>query len=99
MPRAPVDWKRILRRAAGRARLGDRGGIDALLAALRWRYDTARNAAVAALAALRPPPVRDLLRIARSAETAVERRAAVDALARTGDPRGRPGPSLGFPRS
>jgi len=54
--------------------------LDLLFAALRWRYDTARNHAVEALAALGPGSVQRHLRTLHTATTAVERRSAADAL-------------------
>src|SRR3972149_1294218 len=92
MPRAPSGWTRILREASDAARSGDAHGLDLLLGALRWRYDTARNAAVVALASPSPappppPPLQARALAARGADTAVERRAAIDALALIGDRR------------
>ena len=81
MPRAPRDWRRTIRRAKALARAGDPRALDLLLPALRWRYDTARNEAVATLAALGSLAQPRVLAVLRSAGTAVERRAAADALA------------------
>src|SRR3990172_6480431 len=46
VPRAPGEWRRIVREGERRAKAGDPHALDALVGALRWRYDTARNAAV-----------------------------------------------------
>jgi len=86
MPRAPADWLGIVRRNRRTARRGDTQGLDGLLSAFRWRYDTARNEAVRAVVSLGPQVFPALLRLARTGSTAVERRAAVDALGLLGEP-------------
>jgi len=81
MPRAPGDWQKTVRSAKAQIRKSEaRKAIATLLPALRWRYDTARNEAIALLASVGRPAEPDLLRTLRFAETAVERRSAADAL-------------------
>lgn len=80
MPRAPPDWEEILRQARSWAEAGDPHGMETLLRALRWRYETARNQAVEALVELAPASETSLLELLASAETAVERGAAADTL-------------------
>lgn len=80
MGRAPPDWRATIRRARGLASRRDPRGLDLLFSGLRWRHDTARNTAVRALVAFAPWPVPRLFRTLESAGTAVERRAAADAL-------------------
>lgn len=80
MHRAPDDWEETVRWASERARGGNPEGLETLLSALRWRYETARNSAIEAIVALDPPPVAAVLRVLQSAETAVERGAAARAL-------------------
>lgn len=87
MVRAPDDWRAILRRAEVLVRRHDRKALDLLMPALRWRYDTARGKAVALLARMGPQIVPRLLETLKSAETAVERRAAAEALGLIGDSR------------
>ena len=90
MVRAPEDWRAILRRAEVLVRRRDRRALDLLLPALRWRYDTARGKAVRLLARIGPIAVSRLLQIRDHAKTAVERRAAIDALGLIGDSRAVP---------
>ena len=78
--RAPDDWEIIVRRGKRLASQRDPVGIEVLVSALRWRYDTARNSAIGALVSLGPTITPRLLRVLRIAKTAVERRAAVDGL-------------------
>ena len=78
--RAPDDWREIILRARELAQRRDPQALDVLFPALRWRYDTARNEAVRLLASLGDSAVPALVRHMESAETAVERRAAADAL-------------------
>jgi len=78
--RAPDDWEIIVRRGKRLASQRDPAGIEVLVSGLRWRYDTARNSAIGALVSLGPTITPRLLRVLRIAETAVERRAAVDGL-------------------
>jgi len=78
--RAPDDWERLVRRGKQLASQRDPAGIEILVSGLRWRYDTARNRAVEALVSLGPTITPRLLRVLNTAETAVERRAAVDGL-------------------
>jgi len=78
--RAPDDWERLVRRGKQLASQRDPAGIEVLVSGLRWRYDTARNSAIGALVSLGPTITPRLLRVLRIAETAVERRAAVDGL-------------------
>jgi HEAT repeat protein len=80
MPRAPTEWRAIIRRARRLSSRRDPQALDLLFSALRWRYDTARDEAVRLLASYRPPPTPRLLRTLSGAETAVERRAAAEAL-------------------
>ncbi len=80
LPRAPVDWRERIRHACILASRRDPRGLEILLTALRWRYDTARNEAVKALTDLGDWPSPRLLQTLKSASTAVERRAAADAL-------------------
>lgn len=80
MPRAPEGWADIVLKATQKARAGDPRGLETLLAALRWRYDTARTKAIEAIASLQPAPIAELLVVLRSADTAVERGAAAQAL-------------------
>jgi len=90
MPRAPADWRGIVRRNRELAQNQGPRALDELLAAFRWRYDTARNAAVEAVASLGPWTVPRLIRVLREAGTAVERRAAADALGLVRDQRAVP---------
>jgi len=87
MVRAPADWRSILRRAESLVRKRDLRSLDLLLPALRWRYLTARNRAVALIARLGPIAVPPLLVMLEGARTAVERGGAADALGRIGDSR------------
>jgi len=90
MVRAPASWRATIRRARALVSRRDPEGLNLLFAALRWRYDTARNQAVEALAALGPWPVPRLLRTLETATTAVERRSAADALGLMGNRRAIP---------
>lgn len=89
-PRAPANWRSVLRRAQALVDAQELEGLQLLLSALRWRYDTARDEAVEVLASLSPPPAPLLLHTLKNAETAVERRAAADALGRIGTRRAAP---------
>ena len=81
VPRAPADWRSTIRRAERLLREGKTSdAIAALLPTLRWRYDTARNEAIALLVSLGRPAEPELLEKLHSAHTAVERRSAADAL-------------------
>jgi HEAT repeat protein len=87
MVRAPDDWRKTIRWAEALVRKRDSRALDVLLPALRWRSDTARGKAVALLVRLGPPAVPHLFRVLEGATTAVERRAAIDALGGIGDSR------------
>lgn len=79
-PRAPENWRQIVRRGRRLVQEDDSEGIVLLTGALRWRYDTARNEAVKALASMGESIIPLLVRMLNTAETAVERRASADAL-------------------
>ena len=90
MVRAPEDWRKTLRHAEALVRRRDRRAFDLLIPALRWRYDTARGRAVALLAKIGPEAVPCLFERVDHAETAVERRSAMDALGLIRDSRAVP---------